>query len=354
MSVSEKGGHDSPGAEGGQPIAPPAPLKPPKVDMTASSEVQAWIARLQAEQRTVGRRNRWLAVLLAGGILGLLGVLWGVYRATVGAYAVLEDVRIEQHPASQGRAEISFRVAKPGKVHYRRTSGNIETNLIDYFYRAGQVRRSWAWSYRPGENIEVTLWYRRGPLRRAERARFATAGRADIVILVDTTGSMSRSIAELKERCVGFSAQLAKQALRHRIALIGFGDAREGRWLDKHDFTTDIEEFRSSVAGIERFDGGDLPESALDALEEALSLALEEEAIRRFYLVTDAPYHEPTRSGATAADVADRLERGRVVLYVFSRPEFEGDYRRLLSAPGRFQEIENFGPVFSEGRVLED
>jgi hypothetical protein len=41
-------------------------------------------------------------------------------------------------------------------------------------------------------------------------------------------------------------------------------------------------------------------------------------------------------------------------LSVFSRAELEGDYRDLLGQTGRFQEIENFGTVLSEGRVLED
>ena len=41
------------------------------------------------------------------------------------------------------------------------------------------------------------------------------------------------------------------------IALIGFGDAREGAWFDKHGFTSNVAEFQESVAAVERFDGGD-------------------------------------------------------------------------------------------------
>ena len=48
--------------------------------------------------------------------------------------------------------------------------------------------------------------------------------------------------------------------------------------------------------------------------------------MRRFYLVTDAPYHEPAKSGATAKDIADRLAKEQVLLYVFSRPEYAADY----------------------------
>jgi hypothetical protein len=336
------------------PAPPAAPLGPPQVDMMASREMQAWIARLEAEQKTLGVRNKVLAVALSAGLLFLAIILWIVYSWTIGAYAVLEDVRVTRHRASQGRVDIFFRVAKPGKVFYRRTSGDVQTELIDYFNSTGQIARSWAWVYEPGEEIEVTLWYRGRLLRRAEREQFPTADRADIVILIDSTGSMTPFIDELKEKCVTFSRQLKKQALDHRFALIGFGDVEEAPWLDVHEFTDEVSQFQESVSRIERFDGGDFPESALDALEEALKLPFDEGAIRRFYLVTDARYHEPSRSGLSAADVAARLESARVFLHVFSRSQYEDDYRKLLGQTGRFEEIENFGRMLSEGRVLED
>ncbi len=55
-------------------------------------------------------------------------------------------------------------------------------------------------------------------------------------------------------------------------------------------------------------------------------------------------------------EIIGRLDRERVLLHVFSRSEFEDDYARLLDDGriGRFREIEHFGQVLSEGRVLED
>ena len=90
---------------------------------------------------------------------------------------------------------------------------------------------------------------------------------------------------------------------------------------------------------MKRFDGGDLPESALDALEVALALPFDPKAMRPLYLVTDAPYHEPAKSGATAKDIADRLAKEQVLLYVFSRPEYAADYARVIGDSGRFQEL---------------
>lgn len=352
MTTLGNRGPNPPNPATAAPLAVPAGL--PRVDMASSAEMQAWLARLQVEDHKIGARNKYLTGALAAGVLLLLTVLWIVYRATVGAYAEIDGIRIEQHPINEGRLQITFRALSPGKVYCRRTSGNVETDVIDYFYAPAEVDRPWSWAYRPGASIDVTLWHRRGLFRRTFTQSFATAGRADVVILIDTTGSMDPSIAELQDKCVIYSEQLRRQALRHRFALLGFGDVREDPWLDRHGFTDDVSLFQQAVADVKRFDGGDLPESALDALEVAMALPFDERAIRRFYLVTDADYHEPTRSGAAAAELAARLAKQRVQLRVFSRPEFEPRYARLLGETGRFEEIENFGKVLSQGRVLED
>lgn len=336
------------------PPAPPDAPGLPHVDMMAGPEMQAWIAKLEAEDRSASKRNLILAMALGAAVMVLFVVLVGIHRATVGAYAVVEDVTMTRHPAHQGQVEIAFRVVTPGKVYYRRTSGGVETELIDYFRTPGQFQRSWAWGYEPGEPVDVEVWSRGGMSRQAVHEAFPTSDRADIVILIDTTGSMSPSIAELKDKCVVFSEKLRAQDLKHRFALIGFGDTAEDEWIDVHGFTSNVEEFQDWVDHVERFDGRDLPESALDALEKALELEFDPEAMQRFYLVTDAAFHEPSRSGATAAGIAAKLEEKRVLLSVFSQARFEDEYRPLLGETGRFQEIENFGTVLSQGRVLED
>jgi len=328
---------------------------PPKVDMLASGEMQAYLDRLKREDRQIGTRNVYLAVALGAGLLLLLIVLWVIYQKTVGAYAVIDEIQVEPDPIQQGRLRIRFRVLSPGKVYCRRTSGAMTTDRIDTFDEACDVDRSWSWGYRPGEPIELALTSRGGLFCKTFTASCPTHGQADIVILMDTTGSMTPSIQELKDKCVTFSEKLDSQDLTHRFALIGFGDTNEGPWVDVHGFTSDVNQFVGSIDGVKRFDGGDLPESALDALETALELPLAENAIRRFYLVTDAAYHGPTQSGATAETIRARLLEQRVLLTVFSKPRFQADYEKLLGAEtGRFLEIENFGKVLSQGRVLED
>lgn len=336
------------------PPPPPGPLGPPKVDMMASREMQAWIARLEAQHKTVGKRNRYLAAALALGIAILLAALGAVYQSAVGSYAVVDGLTVTRDPASQGRIGIRFDVRAAGKVVYHRTSGKIETEVVDYFSKTGPVERWWSWVYEPGKNINVTLWYRSGLLRTSDRRQFPTSSRADIVILIDTTGSMDRSIGDLKDKCLAFCEKLKQQSLDHRIAVIGFGDVHDEPWLDKHDFTKDAVEFQNWVTNLPRFERSGVHQSALDALEEGLSLPLDDGAMHLFYLVSDASYHDPSRNGATAADIAAKLDKAKVQLHVFSEPEYETDYRKVIVGGGKFQPMENFGKVLSEGRVLED
>jgi von Willebrand factor type A domain len=332
----------------------PPSSTPVTTDAAPQLEIRGQIAALEAADRSVARRNRLLAVALTAGLCSLGLVLWGVYQYAIGSYAELENVAITRHPANQGLLQISFQVRSPGRVLYERSSGRIETEVIDVFHKRDDYRRSWSWIYEPGQDVVVSLRSRAGLWRATRREAFPTSRSADIVILMDTTGSMSRSIAQLQEKCMSFSAQLKQQALAHRFALVGFGDANEAQWIDSYPFRTDVEQFRRDVQNIKRFDGGDLPESALDALEQALELPFEAGAIRRFYLVTDAQFHEPARSGARASDLAARLEKENVLLSVFSRSEYAADYAKLLGPSGKFQEIESFGAVLSEGRALED
>jgi hypothetical protein len=327
--------------------------------------LRAQIDELKQQDRSLGRRNRYLGWVLLGGVVLLLVVLAGLYQFAVRSYAVLDQVAIRQDQANQGMLEVSFRVVSPGVVHYRRTSGKSEAELLEVFRSPGTYTRSWSWLYEPGSPIETSLCFR-GPFwRKTQTTAFPTSRRADIVVLIDTTGSMGRYINQLKDRCSLFAQRLNEQEIQYRFALLGFGDVNEGEWLDQYPFTSDVGELKANVARVRRFDGGDYPESALDALEEAMQLPFEKVSLRRFYLVTDDTYHPRTRSGATVEQLAQRLREANILLTVFTTAEFFPDYEKLLTRPGnqpgkgeggnvRLMEVERFGHVLSEGRLLED
>src|SRR5687767_9950005 len=120
-----------------------------------TDELKNWIASLESQRQSVGKRNWYLAIVLAVVLLLLFGLLWYLYDMGVRSYAVLEDVTITRHPTNQGRVEVAFHVTSPGKVFYRRTCGSAATEVVDYFHETGIHHRRWSWIYDPGEDIDV-------------------------------------------------------------------------------------------------------------------------------------------------------------------------------------------------------
>ncbi len=320
----------------------------------ASPEMQAWLEQLQRQAHHLGLQNRALTVAVAIGLLAAIVVLWVLYRSTSGAYAAIDGLTAMQNSASPGRIDFSFRVASPGQVFYRRSSGGQVSEMIDHFHATGDLTRAWSWDYSPGDDILVTAWYRSWFVRRSREWRFPTSNRLDVVMLIDTTQSMGSDIQHLKTQCTQFSERVSKQGWQLRYAVIAFGSRETKPWLYRQDPTDDTLEFIVAVDQMPRFPDGPTLGSSLDALEEALAMPFQEDSTRRYFLATDNGYHATTDRGATAAMLAERLARKRVRLDVFSLPEWRADYELLLGAAGRFYPLERFGQVMPQGQVLED
>jgi len=320
--------------------------------------LQALKARLSYDSAALGRRFLVLIPVFLLGLSLLFFVLGLLHHYMVGRYAVLEAVSVTQNAGNQGQLEIAFRVVSPGLVHLRRTSGGQTTDLLYEYERSCDEKQQWSWNYVPGQPIDLTLWSRSGIRRTFENFSFPTSNIADIVILMDTTESMDASINALKEKCLDFAIQLERQAVKPRFSLIGFGDAALGRaWVSETEFTEDSLDFLQAVTSVPRFEGGDLPESSLDALRLAIEKVKKNSqghAIR-FYLVTDQKFHPQTADGKdTTASIAKALKENRIMLDVFCHQRFRADFEVLVGDCGRVREIENFGEVLSQGRFLED
>jgi hypothetical protein len=330
---------------------PKEPRKPASYDK-ASPEIRAYMDQLQEDEQEAIRYDKQLLGVLGVCLLLLLLVWWGVRRGSTGSYAALDDIQVEQNPIDEGRFDIKFNVTRPGKVFFERASGAFKAERTDTFESPGEVERSWSWYYQPGKNAELTIHYRSGIFHKTFTKSFPTSSSVDVVVLMDTTPTMDSSIEQLQKECFKFSDLVEKRGLHVRYALLGFGDRNERLWFDQCPLTNDDKKFHDAVVKLRRFEGGDIPDSALDALEKALELKFDGKSNRRFYLVTDAPYQEPTRSGATAETIAEELKKRRVMLRVFSILEFKASYEKLLGDTGRFMPLQTFGQVLGEARVL--
>ena len=130
-------------------------------------------------------------------------------------------------------------------------------------------------------------------------------GDADIVFLIDTTGSMYDEINSVVDIINEFTYVLENSSINYRLGLIQFEDypvspCGGGSDISHYihtfggdQFTTDTQEFRDKVIYVRNNMGwgNDFPESHLRAVNESLTLEWRQ-GVRKFdILLTDAPPH---------------------------------------------------------------
>ncbi len=167
--------------------------------------------------------------------------------------------------------------------------------------------------------------------------------KVNVVFLIDTTGSMDTYINGVKDRAIEFSRILTFKGAKSMLGLIGFGDLYEKEKPSVYSFTADIEKFRKQVKNIPRTYGGDIPESALDAVETGVKLVsdYDRDAHYIFILITDAPPHVPTMVGNSVSDICDMLSNYNITTYVVARRDRESveAYEPLTKPKGKYYNL---------------
>ena len=181
---------------------------------------------------------------------------------------------------------------------------------------------------------------------------------ADVVFLIDVTGSMSPIIDALRKNIEAFvnslnsgDANNAAPVKDWRAKVVGYRDIEaagsEGiKWIEEHPFVRDVGALKAQLAALRAQGGGDEPESLLDALykvatmeaspkgsqsEDANKWRYRSDAARVVVVFTDASFKEtmsiPEAKGGALQDVANVVMANRIILSLFA-PNFEG-YDRL-------------------------
>ncbi len=82
-------------------------------EQKSQDELNFWLDRLKSDHSFLSRRNIRLFIFLTIGLLAFCLVIYTIHKNTIGQYAVLDNIRIEQHSASQGRISFTFDVKQP-------------------------------------------------------------------------------------------------------------------------------------------------------------------------------------------------------------------------------------------------
>jgi hypothetical protein len=192
----------------------------------------------------------------------------------------------------------------------------------------------------------------------APQTRAKTKGVADIVFLVDVSGSMAPIIDALRKNIEAFVDSLSSGDANNaapvrdwRAKVVGYRDIEsapsEGlEWLEDQPFVRDTAALKAQLGRLRAQGGGDEPESLLDALykvatmeatpkgsqsEDANKWRYRSDAARVVVVFTDASFKEtmsiPEAKGGALQDVANVIMANRIILSLFA-PNFEG-YDRL-------------------------
>jgi len=171
---------------------------------------------------------------------------------------------------------------------------------------------------------------------------------ADIVFVLDVTGSMMEEIDGVKDNIVEFCDSLSYQGVDFRLGMVTFLDVIE----NIYDFTSDVQAFQGYVNAQYAHGGGDLPENSLEALMAACQFEFRPAANRVFIWVTDATYHiNNSNTPLTPQDVVNAMLANAVEPYGIGDPQYELDwfYPILLPTNGEFFDIYgNFRDILME------
>ena len=192
----------------------------------------------------------------------------------------------------------------------------------------------------------------------APQTRAKTKGVADVVFLIDVSGSMAPAIDALRKNIETFVESLSSGDANNaapvrdwRAKVVGYRDVdvapKEGlQWLEDNPFVRDTGALKAQLATLRAQGGGDEPESLLDALYKVATMEAtpkgaqsedpgkwryRSEAARVVVVFTDASFKEtlsvPEAKGGALQDVANVVMANRIILSLFA-PNFEG-YDRL-------------------------
>ncbi|MDR1641391.1 MAG: S-layer homology domain-containing protein [Clostridiales bacterium] len=171
----------------------------------------------------------------------------------------------------------------------------------------------------------------------------SAAGKADIVFILDTTGSMSTPVSNIQTNIGAFANSLSQvYNIDANYALIEYKDiTSEGVGSTKiyknglSNWYSSISAVQSKIGTLGMSGGGDLPETPVDALELARQLDWRTSASRYIILLTDAGFKADNSHGLLSVDeMAELLDDANITVSVIGNTAFESEYQVLCQATG--------------------
>lgn len=178
----------------------------------------------------------------------------------------------------------------------------------------------------------------------------------DVVFALDVSGSMDWAIAGAQSGIQGFAAELDREGMDFRVAVLAFrnrtaGEEPELLRFGGDPFTRDLPAFRAQVGRLRAFGGGGEGESSLDAVVQAAELGFRKDSTRVLLLVTDEPPEVPDVRIRDVDEAVRAIRDSKIdQLHIVVRPQHRRIFERLQEpAPGRYFNLQqvNTGAAFA-------
>lgn len=171
----------------------------------------------------------------------------------------------------------------------------------------------------------------------------SSTGIADIVFVVDTTGSMGENITKVGQEIKNFSSQLynsynvtANLAIVEYFDYIAYGN--DGAKVHKNGYSnwfSNLTAFQSKVDYVVSLCGRGSYETAIDGLEMARQLDWRANANKFIVFVTDEDYYTQNRYGISSMnEEISLLKSSGITVYVITESNLQNTYRSLWEETG--------------------
>ncbi len=182
----------------------------------------------------------------------------------------------------------------------------------------------------------------------------------DLVLVLDTTGSMSGLIDRAKTELWGIVDQLSLRRVETRVGIVAFRDRGDAYVTQIFDLSADIDQCYVRLLGLEAAGGGDTPESVNRALEEAvhqIGWSQSGSAERAIILAGDAPPHMDYANAVQwPAIVRDARQRGIAIhaIQLGSNSDTRAAWRAIAAAGGGTYAALSATPEHASGSPWDD
>ena len=168
----------------------------------------------------------------------------------------------------------------------------------------------------------------------------AMYGTADIVFIVDTTGSMYDEIQNVRRNINAFAERLEREGVSVRWALLEYRDitcdglnSTKVIYCGSSEWFIDVTSYERAIASLTVSGGGDREETVIDAIKAATLLETRADAKTFHIVVTDADYKTNNRYNVSGMNqMIDELKASDITTSVVTKTSFYDVYRKLTDS----------------------